>query len=153
MGNGAGCRVYGQEDGSIRRDIGSSVTSVIMFGNAQNKNASWQFMKWWTSAEAQTLYGREIEALQGISARYPTANLEAMKQLPWPTEIAKALNCAMGICPRGAGGGRRLLRRPQHDNAIKSVINENNNAREILLDYVDDINEEITVKRKEFGLE
>lgn len=142
-----------QEDGSIRRDIGSSVTSVIMFGNAQNKNASWQFMKWWTSAEAQTLYGREIEALQGISARYPTANLEAMKQLPWPTEIAKALNAqwefVRGV-PEVAGGyyvGRNI------DNAIKSVINENNNAREILLDYVDDINEEITVKRKEFGLE
>lgn len=142
-----------QEDGSIRRDTGSTVTSVIMFGNAEDKNASWEFMKWWTSAEAQILYGREIEALQGISARYPTANLEAMEQLPWPTDIAAALSdqweYVRGV-PEVAGGyyvGRNI------DNAIKSVINENKNAREILLDYVEDINEEITVKRREFGLE
>ena len=142
-----------QEDGQIRRDVGSAVTSVIMFGNAKDKDACWSYMKWWTSADAQTLYGREIEALQGISARYPTANLEAMSRLPWPTEIAEALNTqwksVRGV-PEVAGGyyvGRSV------DNAIKSVINENKNAREVLLDQVEDIDREIAVKRREFGLE
>lgn len=76
-----------------------------------------------------------------------------MEQLPWPTDIAAALSdqweYVRGV-PEVAGGyyvGRNI------DNAIKSVINENKNAREILLDYVEDINEEITVKRREFGLE
>ena len=142
-----------QEDGQIRRDVGSAVTSVIMFGNAKDKDACWSYMKWWTSADAQTLYGREIEALQGISARYPTANLEAMSRLPWPSEIAEALNTqwknVRGV-PEVAGGyyvGRSV------DNAIKSVINENKNAREVLLDQVEDIDREIAVKRREFGLE
>ncbi len=142
-----------QEDGSIRRDTGSAITSVIMFANAEDKDASWEFMKWWTSTEAQTLYGREIEAMQGVSARYPTANLESMQQLAWPTEISKALNAqweyVQGV-PEVAGGyyvGRNI------DNAIKSVVNEGKNAREIILDYVDDINKEIANKRKEFGME
>ena len=52
--------------------------------------------------------------------------------------------------PEVAGGyyvGRSV------DNAIKSVINENKNAREVLLDQVEDIDREIAVKRREFGLE
>ena len=39
------------------------------------------------------------------------------------------------------------------DNAIKSVINSGENARETLLDQVDKINKEIKNKREEFGLE
>lgn len=142
-----------QEDGTINRSAGSTGTNVIMFGNADDKEASWEFMKWWTSAEIQTLYGREIEILQGASARWPTANLEAMKNLPWSTEISEALNeqwkYIKGV-PEVAGGyyvGRNV------DNAIKQVINEGQNPRETILDYVDQINDEITYKRRELGLE
>ena len=142
-----------QEDGSINRSAGSTGTNVIMFGNAKDKEASWKFMKWWTSAEIQTLYGREIEILQGASARWPTANLEAMKNLPWSAEISKAINeqwkYVKGV-PEVAGGyyvGRNV------DNAIKQVINEGQNPRETILDYVDQINDEITYKRHELGLE
>ncbi len=142
-----------QADGSISRAVGSSGTNVIMFGNAKDKEASWKFMKWWTSAEIQTLYGREIEILQGTSARWPTANLEAMSKLPWPSEIAKALQTqwkeVQGV-PEVAGGyyvGRNI------DNAIKQVINQGQNPRETIFDYVDLINEEIVYKRQELGLE
>ena len=142
-----------QEDGSIDRSAGSTGTNVIMFGNAEDKEASWEFMKWWTSAEIQTLYGREIEILQGASARWPTANLEAMKNLPWSTEISNSINeqwqFVKGV-PEVAGGyyvGRNV------DNAIKQVINQGQNPRETILDYVDLINEEITYKRRELGLE
>ena len=38
-------------------------------------------------------------------------------------------------------------------NAIKSVINMGKSPRETILDAVDDINEEILTKRREFGLE
>lgn len=142
-----------QADGSIKRSVGSSGSNVIMFGNAEDKAASWKFMKWWTSAEIQTLYGREIEILQGASARWPTANLEAMAQLPWPSEISKALQAqwqeVQGV-PEVAGGyyvGRNI------DNAIKQVINQGQNPRETIFDYVDLINEEIIYKRQELGLE
>lgn len=142
-----------QADGSINRSVGSNGTNVIMFGNAKDKEASWKFMKWWTSAEIQTLYGREIEILQGTSARWPTANLEAMSKLPWPSEIAKALQTqwqeVKGV-PEVAGGyyvGRNI------DNAIKQVINQGQNPRETIFDYVDQINEEIVYKRQELGLE
>ena len=50
----------------------------------------------------------------------------------------------------GAGGyyvGRTI------SNAIKSTINMGENARESILDAIEDINKEIISKRKEFGLE
>ena len=76
-----------------------------------------------------------------------------MKNLPWSTEISAALseqwNYIRGV-PEVAGGyyvGRNI------DNAIKQVINEGQNPRETVLDYVNQINEEITYKRRELGLE
>lgn len=73
-----------QEDGSIRRDTGSTVTSVIMFGNAEDKNASWEFMKWWTSAEAQILYGREIEACRASPPGIPPPTWKPWNSFPGP---------------------------------------------------------------------
>ena len=37
-------------------------------------------------------------------------------------------------------------------NAIRRVINDKDDARETILTYARTINEEITVKRQEFGL-
>ena len=39
------------------------------------------------------------------------------------------------------------------DNAVRSVVNENENTRETILDFAVDIDEEITIKRQEFNLE
>lgn len=141
------------DSGEVHREAASNVSSCVIFQNAQNPQACWEFLKWWTSAEAQASYGREIEALQGASARWPTANLEAMQELGWTTAASKAIQeqwqHVVGI-PEVPGGyyvGRSV------DNAIKSVINSGENARETLLDQVDKINKEIKNKREEFGLE
>lgn len=141
------------EDGTIRRDMSATMTSCMMYANAADKKASWEFLKWWTSAEIQSRYGAEIEALQGKSGRWMTANLKAMNTIGWSSEdfskIQEGLKWAQGI-PEVAGGyyvGRSV------DNAIKSVINSGAIPRETLLDYVDDINYEIISKRTELGLE
>lgn len=142
-----------QEDGSIARDTSSSGSSCMIFANTQDADASWEFLKWWTSTDTQVRYGRELETIQGASARWPTANLEAMEQLGWTGAAADALQAQWqyvhGI-PEVPGGyyvGRAVA------NAIKSSINMGENPREAILDAVEDINKEIISKRKEFGLE
>ena len=57
-----------------------------MMEQAKNKDASWEFLKWWTSKDVQVRFGREMEGLMGAAARYPTANIEALKELPWPVK-------------------------------------------------------------------
>ncbi|MFC3341502.1 extracellular solute-binding protein [Paenibacillus abyssi] len=142
-----------KEDGTIDRSVPSAGSSTIMLKGAADKDAAWEFMKWWTSAETQTQFGREMEGLLGASARYPTANIESLDSLPWPVTEYENLKAQFeyvkGIpeVPGGYFTGRHLL------NAFyKTVVNAQTEPREAIVDYVQYIHEEIKAKRKEFGL-
>jgi ABC-type glycerol-3-phosphate transport system substrate-binding protein len=141
-----------QEDGTIRRDVASEGTGALMLDGSQRKDEAWEFMKWWTSKETQVRFGREMEGLMGAAARYPTANIEALEELPWPVEDYRNLKSqwewVRGIpeIPGGYFTGRHL------NNAFRTVVNEGDNPRETLYDYVLKINQEIDVKREEFNL-
>jgi len=142
-----------QKDGTIDRSSTSGGHGVMMLKSTKNKEASWEFMKWWTSTEIQTKFAREMESLLGAAARQPTANIEALQQLPWPAKDYKALaeqwKWARGN-PEVPGG----YFTPRHmNNAFRKVINSGDDPRETFLDYVRIINGEIDNKRKEFGLE
>ncbi|MFC5467039.1 extracellular solute-binding protein [Lederbergia graminis] len=139
-------------NGSVNRQVASATTAVVMLENAENKEAAWEFMKWWTDKETQIQYGREMEGLMGEAARYPTANIEALEELPWPVKDYQKLEnqwqWVEGI-PQVPGGyftGRHL------DNAFRKVVNNNENPREALNDYIIYINDEIQIKREEFNL-
>ena len=139
-------------DGSIRHEVASATSAVMMLENAGNKEAAWKFMKWWTDEQTQIEYGREMEGLMGAAARYPTANIKALQQLPWPVKdyqnLEKQWKWVQGIpqLPGGYFTGRHL------DNAFRKVVNANENPREALSDYVLYIDDEIELKRKEFNL-
>ena len=141
------------QDGTLNRSQASNVSGCLIFSNSKKKEASWKFLKWWTSADNQTDYGIEIEALQGASARWATANKEAFTRLPWAKRIATVIEQQWGNVkgvPQIAGG---YYTARSIDNAIRLVVNENENTRETLLDFATDIDEEITIKRQEFNLE
>jgi ABC-type glycerol-3-phosphate transport system substrate-binding protein len=142
-----------KEDGSVDHTVSSTGLGCVMMESAKDKDAAWEFMKWWTSADVQTLYGRELEGLMGAAARYPTANIEAFAELPWPTDDFEALKeqfkSAKGIpqVPGGYYSWRNV------NNAFYKVVVEDSMApREALMEYVRYINDEIDNKRKEFGL-
>ncbi|MCJ8009937.1 extracellular solute-binding protein [Lederbergia wuyishanensis] len=141
-----------QNDGTIRREVSSSGTSAILMEQSKNKEASWEFLKWWTSKEVQVRFGREMEGLMGAAARYPTANIEALKELPWPVkdyeQLEKQWQWVRGVpeVPGGYFTGRHL------DNAFREVVNNGTNPREALNDFIIYIDDEIRVKRKEFNL-
>ncbi|WP_409344525.1 extracellular solute-binding protein [Paenibacillus sp. MBLB4367] len=140
------------EDGKVHREALSISAGTVMFKSAKNKDAAWKFINWWTDTEAQATFGRELEALLGESGRYAAANKEAMKQLPWSArEYNNLLSQWQWV--RGTPevpGGYSLTRHLQ--NAFYAVVQNKTDARETLLDYVRTINEEITIKRKEFKL-
>lgn len=142
-----------QADGTIRRDVASGGTATVMLKQAKNKDAAWQFMKWWVSKDAQVRFGREMEGLMGAAARYPTANVKALQELPWPTRDYRRLEeqweWVKGIpeVPGGYFTGRHL------DNALREVVNNGTNSTDALYDYVQEIDYEIEQKRKEFNLD
>lgn len=94
-----------QEDGTINRTVPVNLTQLttgnatapqgttgaIIMEKSEKKEQAWEFLKWWTRADTQVRFGREMEALIGAAARWPTANVEAMLQLPWNVEEREAL--------------------------------------------------------------
>ncbi len=143
-----------QPDGSIDRSVhcGGLCCMMIATDNDTVKNNAWEFMKWWVSTEAQVRFGREIESILGSSARYTTANRDALKQLAWSAKQLAVLEeqMAQTVGFREIAGGYSTTR--HMTNAIRRVINNKEDARETLLTYARTINEEIRVKRKEFNL-
>ncbi|SEO18149.1 ABC-type glycerol-3-phosphate transport system, substrate-binding protein [Amphibacillus marinus] len=141
-----------QVDGTIRRDVSSTGSSAIIMEQAENQQDAWEFLKWWTDKDVQVRFGREMEGLMGAAARYPTANVEALQELPWPVKDYQRLEeqwqWVHGVpeVPGGYFTGRHL------DNAFREVVNNGTNPRESLTDYIIYINDEIRVKRTEFEL-
>lgn len=144
-----------KEDGTIDRSAHTSVTGSMMFKQEEDdiKQKSWEFLKWWVSADTQVRFGQEMESILGASARYATANKNAFKRLSWSSSQIDVLEeqwkWTVGL-PEVAGGyftGRHIT------NAIRKTINKNEDTRETLLDYGRTINEEIEKKRIEFRLD
>ena len=132
--------------------VSGSATMMLKTEDEKLKQSAWEFMKWWASSDTQVRFGREIEALLGSSARYATANMEAIKQLSWSASdieiLEKQLSYTVGIreVPGGYYTGRHI------SNACRKVINEKTDPCETIIDYSIKIDEELTKKRKEFGL-
>ncbi|MBQ4434726.1 MAG: extracellular solute-binding protein, partial [Clostridia bacterium] len=143
-----------QPDGTIDRTVHTDGLCCMMVAtdNEQTKKNAWEFMKWWVSADAQVRFGREMESVLGTSARYQTANRDALRQLAWSSSQLKVLEEQMSHTrgfPEIAGGYSTT----RHiTNAIRRVINTKEDPRETLLNYARTINEEIKIKRREFNL-
>ena len=147
-------------DGSINHATGSTGLADIIMANTKYPEESWEFLKWWTSAETQTLYGREMESLMGASARVATANLEALANLSWPikdyNELMEQFEQVRGI-PQVPGGYYTWR---NVNNAFYTVTTDASSTgrtyvatpREELMDNVLYINAEIDYKRTEFDL-
>ncbi|MBR5379352.1 MAG: extracellular solute-binding protein [Clostridia bacterium] len=145
-----------QEDGGIKHDVPCVTSEAMIIKNMAEKNGTvneaWLFLKWWTSAETQTAYAREMEAVLGTSGRYLVANLESYSNAVWPDSMLPTIKAVLGDLhgiPQVPGGyitGRYLY------NAFITVITEYENAADTLFECNELINKEITKKRREFGL-
>jgi ABC-type glycerol-3-phosphate transport system substrate-binding protein len=141
-----------KNDGTIDIHVASGVSGAAMMQGTEHEREAFEFMKWWVSTETQTRYGREQESILGSAARYNTANVNAMKSLPWTSSemhvLEKQWDNTVGI-PEVPGG----YYTPRYIAfAFRKVVIANENPRETMLDYVDVINDEIAFKRLEFGL-
>ena len=123
----------------------------LMKGAEDNPEESWKFLEWFTRGDVQSSYSNELVAVVGQSSKNATANIEALKDLPWSSReynnLMEQFNETVGITEYP--GGYIITR--YVDFAFMDVYNNGANATEAMLDYVTEINKEITRKRKEFG--
>lgn len=141
------------EDGNINNTAISTVTSIIMMAGCEKQEEAWKFMDWYTTAETQSSYANEKVAIVGQGAMFATANKEAIASLPWSTQDLENIMTQynnLATIPEMPGG--YIITR-YVEFAFLDALNNNADPVESLLDYVDDINKEITRKRKEFDLD
>ncbi|MHB1452595.1 MAG: extracellular solute-binding protein [Saccharofermentanales bacterium] len=142
-----------KNDGSIDRSEAATGSGAVILAGAVNKEECWKFLDWWTSTDVQASFGKRIEMVIGAAGRYPTANVEALKKLPWSDkEIELILGQWQWVkeIPE-VPGGYYLTR--NIDNAFRAVVFRRQNARESLNYWNIETNKEITRKRDEYGLE
>lgn len=140
-----------KENGYIdRTQMDNTGTGVVMLNDAKDKDAAWEFIKWWSQSDAQSRYANDVEATLGISARYATANMETLKTQGWTNKERSVLETQFGwmkfipIVPGNYYVTRGIT------NSIRAVIDDGANAREMLTEWTIKINDEILRKRNEF---
>lgn len=141
-----------KENGEIDHSVSAWETATILMATSSRQEEGWAFMKWWMSEETQTDYGNEIENVLGVAGRVATANLDALNNLPWSSADYRQLLAQLTwVKAIPEIPGSYYLER-NIKNAFYTVYDDNEDPREVLQDTVIIINDEITSKRREFGL-
>lgn len=139
----------GNKTGEISHAANSTGAGAVIFKKCPDVNAAWDFIKWFTSDEVMVQYGRTIEGQMGQMGRFDTANLNALKQLPWSTAEYEKISEQMSytveipIIPASYATTRHVK------NAFRAVVNDTWNPRYALSSYNRDINSEIERKNED----
>ncbi|MDE5860407.1 MAG: extracellular solute-binding protein, partial [Oscillospiraceae bacterium] len=149
------CPVPGtaRADGTISNAANSNGSGAVILSACKNKEAAWEFIKWFTDTDTMVEYGQNVEGVMGPLGRFDCANIEALKQLNWSNRDLEKILYQMDqleeipIVPSAYVVTRSIM------NAFRSVVNDKENPRETLRWYNIDINREITRKRENLGLD
>lgn len=140
-----------REDGSISNTVAGAGTGAVILNESKNKEASWEFLKWWTRADTQFSYNESLENVLGSIARVATSNVEAFTNIAWDKEHEKILLKQWGAVtevPETPGSyylGRAI------DQAFWEVMNDKSTPREALTEWSRTANNEIKRKIAEYS--
>ncbi len=139
--------------GQINNCAIAGVSADVIVHGCDREDEAWEFLKWFTGADAQTGYANDMVAIMGDSAKHNTANREALESMPWTTEelveIRKQYNNLASV-PNYPGAyyiGRYT------NFAFLAAYNDDADPVASILSYINIINKEINRKRSEFKLE
>lgn len=139
-----------QSDGSIKRTVSGAGTGCSILEKSKNKEAAWEFLKWWTSEETQVAYNRNIESLLGTVGRITTANLKAFERMGWQDgDLDIMIKQREEIEEVPELPGSYYLSRSV-DQAFYAVINRTSNVKDALSKWGREANEEIARKMAEY---
>ncbi len=144
------------KNGKLNRVSVANVTGSIVLKSAEKKRMveeAVEFLKWWVCGDTQLVYANLLESTMGLLGRYSPANRKAFDGMNWSYKDANLINeqwdniVAIPEIPGGYYVNRSIT------SALRSVIKDKTAPRRELELYNRDINNEITRKRKEFGLD
>jgi len=80
-----------EKNGKIDHSTFGNGSGCIIMNDSKYKDEAWEFLKWWTSADTQYRYSKNIESLLGATGRIATSNKEAMQMYSWKTDDLKII--------------------------------------------------------------
>lgn len=140
-------------DGTIDRTVGSLVgTATSVLQTTQKADAAWDFIKWWSEAQTQSEYGRQLESRIGTSARWNTANTEAFKSLPWSYEDIKVIEQSWDWAREVPVVLGSYFTSRHLTNALNRCVINNESVRDSMEEAVKQINRELKRKQESYGI-
>ncbi len=140
------------ENGEVLRYISGGAESTVMFKSDPEREAkTWEFMKWWSSADVQAEFGQTLQVTYGSTFMWNTANKEAFRRLPWKTQDKETILAQaewINEAPRLPGS---YMVEREISNAYNSIVVNGENLRRTLDNAVKRINRETERKLEEFG--
>lgn len=140
------------ENGEILRYTAGGMDNIFIFkSNEEREKEAWEFVKWWTSAEVQTEYGRNLQVSYGSEYMWSTANLEAFAALPWDSSHKKIImEQAKWIKEAPRMLGTYMMER-ELSNAFNDIVVQGETLRTRIDEAVKIIDRETIRKLEEFG--
>ncbi len=142
-----------REDGTINYAQADTGTSCVIPNISEHKEEAWEFLKWWTDANAQYRYSVMLEAILGETGRRATANVEAFKMLSWESDhldtLLEAWSYVEGLqeVPGGYYVDRSVMQ------AFQNVVNISENPKDMIFKWANIADQEIDRKRGEYNLD
>ena len=140
-----------QEDGTINYTQADSGTACVIPRITKDKELAWEFLKWWTSDNIQYRYSTMVEAILGEVGRVNTANIEALKRLPWQSNDLDILLDAWSHVDalEQVPGGYYVARSIYQ--AFWNTVNLKENPKDMIVRWGKIADQEIERKREEYA--
>ncbi len=146
------------ESGKLNRAQNSNILTGVAIIRKKDKDISdyvdaMKFVDWLTSDEIQERYSFYSEIRVGISARVQTANINVMDKISWSGKELAALKEQWKAVEKIPLSPIHYYITRNLNNAFRKVVYQYESPRDVIYRYDNDINEELTRKRKELRLE
>lgn len=140
-----------QEDGTVNNVCAGSGSGCVLMKSSEEKDAAWEFLKWWVSADTQYHYSLELEAILGETARISTANVEAVSRLSWEPEMLDVILSQWDqVREIEEVPGSYYVSR-SIDQAFWATLNKKSSAKEAIEEWAEVSDVEIERKIKQYS--
>lgn len=132
--------------GTVSHAENSSGSGAVIFSDSDKKDNAWLFLKWFTSDEIQSDYAQRTESISGRLGRFTPANTKALENMPVSGhELEKLMKqreqlSEIPVIPASYAVTRNIM------NAFRDTVNNKNNPYSTLMQYTNEINDEISRK-------
>lgn len=139
------------EDGTVNHTSSGGGTGCAILKSSKHPEKAWEFLKWWTDSDTQLKYSNDLESVLGPAGRVALSNVEAIKGLSWDYSMLDSILEAWSeVKEIPEYPGSYYVSRSIYQS-FWNVVNDNQNTKDMLMEYGTEADEEIARKWKQYS--